>query len=690
MEIALSADILKALTENILDYQQEIDTKKSAEEADEKRVEKNVNSAEEPISTTLTSNEKTRYQKIGDEVFKVTIEKLDAIIQREKKAQRMALDIPKESSSFAKKLKKERGNITIEKKDESNNFWKKLMIVAGSLGGIYLLFKDKIDSFFSKAVSWLTDIGDFIRPIMSSLGSVFSGVLKVLTPVGSAILKGITDLFKPIGKYFDPDNPKNIFAGIGDFIYNAVKTVSGGLGTIFDSAVSGVKWLGEVLWDALKSVGSTIGGVVVDAFKTIGTILGEIGTFLKDKVVSAVSSLFGGDAGAVQQALGTAKTEASSATNVVQSALNQDIMKRGNLDAMVSDAESFKKARLEALNKQFGSVENLKKQLQSNDYGISVNGDEKSGFTVNIDDKGKQHFIEVAAFNFGKSLFKRVAGITSGNHGTPEEQAKIANVLGDQLKQVANQFIKITNDNNIEIDTGHNAVKQAILNTHKWLSENTSWYSDTNDIADNLKEAIEGTNKDALNEIMKAAQDGTHHFQSLVRDKIDALNAHAQADKQDKTNRWKLIESQGLGPFVRHEEAMKTIKEVTDTLNKSLDTLHKTIGESFVDLVNNRLLSDVKVDVEPIDGREVQLQINQVDVESLNKTINTLTTLEEANKLILDKQNAVLDDILKELQTGAASDTTVNNIAIVNGNTQSESSKQQSPNAARPVPRPAA
>ena len=134
MEIALSADILKALTENILDYQQEIDTKKSAEEVDEKRVEKNVNSAEQPISTTLTSNEKTRYQKIGDEVFKVTIEKLDAIIQREKKAQRMALDIPKESSTFAKKIKKERGNITIEKKDESNNFWKKLMIVAGSLG----------------------------------------------------------------------------------------------------------------------------------------------------------------------------------------------------------------------------------------------------------------------------------------------------------------------------------------------------------------------------------------------------------------------------------------------------------------------------------------------------------------------------------------------------------------------------
>ena len=82
MEIALSADILKALTENILDYQQEIDTKKSAEEADEKRVEKNVNSAEQPINTTLTSNEKTRYQKIGNEVFKVTIEKLDTIIQR--------------------------------------------------------------------------------------------------------------------------------------------------------------------------------------------------------------------------------------------------------------------------------------------------------------------------------------------------------------------------------------------------------------------------------------------------------------------------------------------------------------------------------------------------------------------------------------------------------------------------------
>ena len=677
MEIALSADILKALTENILDYQQEIDTKKSAEEADEKRVEKNVNSAEQPINTTLTSNEKTRYQKIGNEVFKVTIEKLDTIIQREKKAQRMSLDIPKESSTFAKKLKKERGSIAIEKKDESTNFWKKLMSVASGLGGIYLLFKDKIDSFFSKAVSWLTDIGDFIRPIMNSLGAVFVGVLNTLKPVGSAILKSITDLFK------------NIFAGVGDFIYNAVKTVFSGLGTIFDGAVSGVKWLGEVLWDALKSVGSTIGGVVLDAFKTIGTVLGEIGTFLKDKIVSAVSSLFGGDAGAVQQALGTAQTEASSATNVVQAALNQDIMKRGNLDAMVSDAESFKRARLEAMRKQFGSVEELKKQLQSNDYGISVDGDKKSGFTVNIDDKGKQYFIETAAVNFGKSLFKRVAGVTSSNHGTPEQQEQIAEKLGEELKQVANQFIKIT-DNNIEIDTGHDAVKQAILNTHKWLSAKTDWYRDTNDIADNLKKAIEGTNKDALNEVMKAAQDSTRHFQSSVRDKIDALNAHAQADSQDKTNRWKLIESQGLGPFVRHEEAMKTIKEVTDTLNKSLDALHKTIGESFVDLVNNKLLSDVKVDVEPIDGRTAELVINQINVESLDKAIDTLKKLEETNKEILSKQNEVLSDILEELSAGAASDTTVNNIAIVNGNTQSESSKRQSPNASRPVPRPAA
>lgn len=690
MEITLGADILKALTENVLDYQKESDAKRANKKDDEKRSEKNINPSEKQVATTLTSSEKTRYQRIGDEIFKATIEKLNAIIQKEKKAQRMALDIPKENSSFAKKLKKERGNIAIQK-DEPKNFWNKLLATLGFLGGIYILFKDKIDAFFAQGLDWLSDIGDFIKPIIGSLSGVFKALLKILLPIGSALLNGIVALFKPIGKYFDPNNPDNIFAKVGDFIFNAAKAAFNGLGAIFDGAVSGIKWLGDVLWDALKKIGSTIGGVVVDSFKFIGKILGEVGTFLKDKIMSAVSSLFGGDAGAVQQALGTAKSEASSATAVVQNALNQDIMKRGNLDAMVTDAESFKKARMEAMNKQLGTVDQIREKMKADArHGITVKGDTKNGFTVNIDDKGKQHFIEVAAWNFGQSLFKRVSSLTSSNHGTEKEKTQIANVLSNELKKAANQFIKITDDNNIEINTGHESVKQAIMNTHKWLTNNTSWYKDTNDIADNLKEAINGTNKDALNEVMKAANDGRAHFQTHVRDKIDALNAHAQADSQNKTDRWKLIESQGLGPFVRHEEAMKTIKEVTDTLNKSLDVLHRTIGDSFVTLVNEKLLSDVKVDVDPVDGRTAELHINQLDVKALDEAIASLKDLEAENKELLSKQNTVLGNILDALNEGAASSTTVNNVAVVNGNTQAESRAAASPNSSRPVPRPMA
>ena len=690
MEITLGADILKALAENVLDYQKESEAKKASEKKDDKRVEKNINSTNKQVATTLTSSEKTRYQRVGDELFKTTIEKLNAIIQREKKAQRMSLDIPKENSSFAKKLKKERGNISIQQ-DDSKNFWSKLLASLGFVAVIYILFKDKIDAFFNRGLEWLSEIGDFIKPIIGSLSEVFKGLLKVIMPIGSALLDGIIEMFKPIGKYFDPSNPDNIFAKVGDFIFDAAKAAFNGLGVIFDSAVSGVQWLGDTLWNALKSIGSTIGGVVVDAFKLIGNILGEVGTFLKDKIISAVGNLFGGDAGAVQQALGTAKSEAASASSVVQSALNQQILQRGGLDAMVNDAESFRQARMEAMNQQLGTVDEIKARMAADRrHGIEVTGDAQNGFTVNIDNKGKQHFIEVAAWNFGQSLFKRVAGVTSGNHGTAQQQQQIANVLSDQLKSVAGQFIKITNDNNIEINTGHESVKQAILNTHKWLSDNTDWYSDTNDIADNLVEAIKGTNKDALNEVMAAANEGRQHFQTHVRDRIDALNAHAQAESQTKTDRWKLIESQGLGPFTRHEEAMKTIKEVTDTLNKSLDTLHRTIGESFVTLVNEKLLSDVKVDVEPVDGRQAELHINQLDVKALDEAIASLKDLETKNEELLTRQNTVLGDILKALDEGAASSTTVNNVAVVNGNTQAESHAAASPNSSRPVPRPMA
>ena len=294
MEITLGADILKALTENVLDYQKESDAKKADKKGDEKRAEKNINPSEKQIATTLTSNEKTRYQKVGDELFKATIEKLNAIIQREKKAQRMALDIPKGSSSFTKKLKKERGDLKIQQ-DDSKGFWNKLLASLGFLGGIYILFKDKIDAFFAKGLSWLSDIGDFVKPIIGGLSDLFKGLLKILAPVGKALLDGIIALFKPIGKYFDPTNPDNIFAKVGDFIFGAAKAVFSGLGAIFDGAVDGIKWIGNVLWDALKSIGKTIGGVVMDAFTMIGKILGDVGTFLKDKVVSAVSSLFGGD-----------------------------------------------------------------------------------------------------------------------------------------------------------------------------------------------------------------------------------------------------------------------------------------------------------------------------------------------------------------------------------------------------------
>ena len=688
MEITLGADILKALAENVLDYQKESETKKASEKKDDKRVEKNINSANKQVATTLTSSEKTRYQRVGDELFKITIEKLNALIQREKKAQRMSLDIPKENSSFAKKLKRERGNISIQQGD-SKNFWNKLLASLGFVAGIYILFKDKIDAFFNKGLEWLSEIGDFIKPIIGSLSEVFKGLLKVIMPIGSALLDGIVEMFKPIAKYFDPSNPDNIFAKVGDFVFDAAKAAFNGLGVIFDSAVGGVKWLGETLWNALKAIGSTIGGVVVDAFKLIGNILGEVGTFLKDKIISAVGNLFGGDAGAVQQALGTAKSEAASASSVVQSALNQQILQRGGLDAMVNDAESFRQARMEAMNQQLGTVDEIKARMAADRrHGIEVKGDAQSGFTVNIDDKGKQHFIEVAAWNFGQSLFKRVAGVTSSNHGTEQQRQQIANALSHQLKSVASQFIKITNDNNIEINTGHESVKQAILNTHKWLSENTSWYNDTNDIADNLVEAIKGTNKDALNEVMAAAAEGRQHFQTHVRDRIDALNAHTQAESQTKTDRWKLIESQGLGPFTRHEEAMKTIKEVTDTLNKSLDTLHRTIGESFVTLVNEKLLSDVKVDVEPVDGRTAELHINQINVEALDAAIASLKEMETKNEELLTKQNTVLDDILKALDEGAASSTTVNNVAVVNGNAQASSSTPSSPNRSRQVPRP--
>jgi hypothetical protein len=490
-----------------------------------------------------------------------------------------------------------------------------------------------------------------------------------------------------LGKYFDTSNPDNIFANVGNFITDTCKGIFSGLGNIWNGAVDGIKWIGNALWDALKSLGSTIGGVVLDAFKTIGNVLGEIGTFLKDKIVSAVSGLFGGSNDAeVKQALGIAKTEAKTATEVVQAALNQDVIKHGNLDEMVNSAESFKEARIKALNRQIGSVEDIKKGLTDHlGRGIDIKGDEKEGFTVSINSAGQKILREKAAEDFGKNLFERILAVTGSNKGDAAEQQNIISYLQTELKNASSQFIKITDDNQMEIDTGHESVKKAVENTYKKFKK--GFFHDTNDVLNNFNEALAGTNKEALNEIMKAANDSKASFQTNVRNRIDALNAHAQADKQDKTNRWKLIESQGLGPFVRHEESIKTIKEVTDTLNKSLDALHKTIGESFVSVVNEKMLSNVKVNVDPVDGRTADVVINQVNLKQLNATYDNLKALEGKKGELLEAQNKVLSDILIAIESNENMPT-INNIAVVNGSTSIESSPAPSPNKSKAIPRP--
>lgn len=682
MEIALSKDILEALTENVLKFQQDIEDQKKANSTDEKRVEKNVNKKNDEVSTQLTSNEITRYQKIGAEFFKSTIQHLEKIIKREKKAQRMAINIPKESKSFKKKLSADTG-ASVKPVKKSDSFWTKLLAVVAGLSLLYAIFKDEIDAFFKKAWNEIKKLFGPIENVVKSISKGFSWICEKLKPIAEWIYNALKEMLAPIGKYFDPKNPNNIFSDIGKFIVWAAEGTFKVLGVIFDASVEGVKWIADQIWSILKSIGSTIGGIVTKAFDVIADAFSAVGSFLTDTLTKAINSLFGGD-GEVPKLLADVKSEARDASSQVLGAVNADAFKNGDIDRRIKDVQSFAASSRESLNKELGTTKELKEQLAKHHFTVEETGGK---FNVSIRGDYKDQLIRKIGEEFGYGIWDRVKDVTSSNTDGGDEDAFRAK-LGEMLAEVAPSFIEIGDDHSINVKASDQIVKDTLKKWYKWVDEHASTKMDTNDIADNIMEAMEDDNQEALDKIQEAAKGQVDAYQAQIKSKIDALNAHAQADGQNRANYWKYIESQGLGPGVRHDAAMKRITEVTDTLNKSLDQLHKTIGDAFVALVNEKLLKDISVESQTIDGRTANVVINQINVDSLDKTLASIKEIETKNRDTLELQNTVLQDILTELEKGAERNQPVNNVNVVNSAPQNQGGAAMNNNAARNVPRP--
>lgn len=155
------------------------------------------------------------------------------------------------------------------------------------------------------------------------------------------------------------------------------------------------------------------------------------------------------------------------------------------------------------------------------------------------------------------------------------------------------------------------------------------------------------------------------------------MNQHLQSESNAFTDRWKMIEAEGLGAAYRHKESMEKIESVTTNLQNLFEKYHSDITTIFATTVSELLASKLNVGVQLENTTEVQqdnsvdnsrsvvLNIQQIRVEELHSAMDAIKKAEESNVETLRNQNDVLEEILEIIKARPAN--TTNNVIVAAG-----------------------
>lgn len=340
-------------------YKQQLDNKKEVVEEKEiredvnkliyitenKDIDKQDNKTEEKDDkkTVITSAEKNRYAQISNIFIKQLLKSLDDVRKQQEKRKALAVTKQKEPSWVKKLLNK----LSIKKdkslkekaKKKNGTWWSKLIKSLLLFGGIYLLFKDKIDKFLPLVVKHL--LGPLLSGMLSLAGSVFSTIIKGFGSLLSSLWtwiketlaldkvgEFIADLWNKCVSFFDKlwEGFKSGFLGfingiiglpgkIIDWIVGAFKNIFDpileAIGEAWDwiCNVVGTFWDGIVdfvgkIWDGIKSIVSNWLGMWKDVWNLITDIFSwDTIKSLFDNILDILTGIFTGSFGKVFDAI---------------------------------------------------------------------------------------------------------------------------------------------------------------------------------------------------------------------------------------------------------------------------------------------------------------------------------------------------------------------------------------------------
>lgn len=177
----LTDEIVNALVESARAIDESNNTLNSINEDKEKETVKEDNLIQKPtVSPTLTSNEKTRYQNIGKELFKPFISSLKQMLDQERRSAAISAGDPVKTIDDNVKVQYSEKKPTKPKEKDMGEIIQNLIAAAAMIGIVIYAFKDKIAEFFSN--------------LWNNVGNIFSSVWNFFNPFNkeSPVYKIIT------------------------------------------------------------------------------------------------------------------------------------------------------------------------------------------------------------------------------------------------------------------------------------------------------------------------------------------------------------------------------------------------------------------------------------------------------------------------------------------------------------------
>lgn len=257
-------------------------------EGDVKKDNIDSNVIPEPkINSSLTGDEKSRYQAIGKEMFGPILSALEKMIQQEKKNNDMTI-----TNGGDEQMTEQNINIQYEahpeNEEEGSSWLTYLMEILGIVMIGALMFGPKIEEFFSGAWEWITDLFSSIASFFDFSGGPIAGILNIC----SGALKGLWSLVKGVF---------NGLASVGSWIWNGIKSIFNtfitgpngilSFGTkiikgIVDFAKNAISWLGDVIMDAILWPIKAIFGGAEESGKKAGEEAAENTTVQANQAVA--------------------------------------------------------------------------------------------------------------------------------------------------------------------------------------------------------------------------------------------------------------------------------------------------------------------------------------------------------------------------------------------------------------------